>query len=488
MRRFFCFILSLPLLSVGQEIPDKDLTFNNTGYVINNIWHNDRAHTVVVQPDKKIIVGGQTSQSSLGASYALVRYNEDGSLDSSFGNEGIATSDGGSCDSMILLDDGKIIIAGQRNTKNFVARLLPDGSPDETFGQDGIFNTGNNYTKVNDIAVLPDGSILCAGQQGYSSIQLQAFKLTPEGEIDTLFGDNGFFRSFFGYAAVNVNAILVQPDEKFIIGGSVIPDNYYPNLNNELLLARFNPNGTLDSSFGNGGVQLHVSSTRRANDLAFTSDFKIIAVGEIDTNASGTYGDVVVTRFNTDGSLDESFGEQTGFTRISVDSYAEYAGSVIISPDNKIYLGGSYWDWSVYHMVVRFNEDGTPDTTFGNNGIYETSILTYHVGVLDMAFTPDYKLVMVGYGNFSNNFDFVTIRLLLDITLSTENIGLIPEISLFPNPVTDVLNIKAKSNIDTIHIYDIAGKLLFSKPVNRIEESLNISQFSSGNISVNNKT
>lgn len=483
MRAIIYTFLLLPFLLIGQENPVKDLSFNNnnTGFVKTDIWGNDEAHAVLVQPDKKIIVGGHTSQGNFGnASYAIVRYNEDGSLDSSFGDEGIVTSDGGRCYSMELLNNGKIIIAGQYNAKNFVARLLPNGSLDETFGEDGVFNMGSNYTQVNDMIILPNGSILCAGHSGFSSRKLQVFKLTSDGELDTSFGTDGFFTSFFGYTAVTVNAILLQPDGKFIVGGAVIPDHYYPHLNNELLLVRFNTDGTLDADFGQDGVQLHTSSTKCANDLAFTSDYKIIAVGNIDTNLSGTYGDVVVTQFNNDGSLDETFGTESGYTRISVDSYAEYARSVLISADGKIYLGGDYWDWGNYHLVIRFNADGTPDDTFGNNGIFETLIKAYFGG-LDMAFTPDSKLVLVGYANFSNNFDFVTIRLILDTTgLSVEDNNLVSKIELYPNPVSDVVNIKGELFIDSVFVYDLTGKVVFSQNVSNYEVSLNISGLSSG--------
>ena len=482
MKTLLYFILFIPLFSIGQQIPSKDLTFNNTGNVRTNIWFNDRAYAVAVQPDKKIIVGGQVSEGTYGPnSFAVVRYNEDGTLDTDFGVNGIVTSSGGICYDIILLDDGKIIIAGRHSSKNFIAKLLSDGSMDETFGEGGVSIIGNNNTYINDIWLLPDGSILCSGQEGSTYVkQMQVVKITSNGQVDTTFGDNGFVRSFFGFPSVNANALLVQPDGKFIIGGAVISDTEYPHNSSQLFLARFNADGSVDVDFGENGIAIHNSSTEEAKDMAFTSDLKIVVVGDIEQNLSGTYGDVIVTRFNNDGSLDETFGQNSGFTRVSVDSYAEYASSVIISPEGKIYLGGSYWDWNTYHLVIRFNEDGMPDTSFGNNGVFETAVRSYAFGVLDMSFTPDNKLVMIGYANLSNNFDFMTMRLILDTTLNIENNNLISEVRLYPNPVSDILNIKGISHINSVFIYDLTGKLVFSQYINDHEGFINISKLSSG--------
>lgn len=482
MRTLFSIILFLPLISIAQEFPTKDLSFNGIGHVGTNIWFNDRAYAVAVQSDKKVIVGGAVSQGTYGPnSSGIVRYNEDGSLDTTFGDGGISTSIDGIFYAIALLDDGKIILAGRRSSRNLMVRLLPNGSLDETFADGGISVTGNSNSYINKIHLLPDGSFICSGEEGSTYVkQSQIVKLTSNGEVDTSFGDDGFVRSYYGFPSVTTNGLIVQPDGKIIIGGAVISDTSYPDDNSQLYLARYNADGSVDNDFGEAGLAIHTSSTPKVNDMALTSDNKIVVVGEIDTNSSGTFGDIIVTQFDHDGSLDESFGQESGYTRISVDSYAEYASSVLISPEGKIYLGGSYWDWGTYHLLMRFDENGIPDESFGENGIFKTYVRTYVWGALDMAFAPDNKIVLVGYYNPNNNFDFMTIRIILGEELGVEDNNLSFDVRVYPNPVTDILNIKGNSYIDSVFIYDLTGKIILSQKINNLEGFVNISELPSG--------
>lgn len=185
---------------------------------------------------------------------------------------------------------------------------------------------------------------------------------------------------------------------------------------------KFNSNGTFDNDFGNKGIALHNSSTVSLEDFELTNEGKIIAIGNIGTNSMGTSGDFIVTRFNSDGSLDKSFGENNGFTRTSFDVYTEYVNNVKILPDNKIYISGSFWDKNTSGLITRFDENGILDVNFGKKGAF-SSFSKINTG---LSVTPDMKLVLTG---LNSTFHVERIKLDIPFNASTYN-----EVKLVSNP------------------------------------------------------
>lgn len=410
---FFFTAIILSIYGNAQNFPQPDPTYgSSTGIITTSIQNVDKSNFVLVQPDKKVILGGNsTGHPIYGPRFgALVRYNENGSLDVSFGENGIVELDDVNCTTLALQSDGKILVGGQYNTVSGVVRLMPDGSLDETFGNGGFFSLGDSISVVYDLSVLSDGSIIGVGiiVNAESNIS-KIFKINSNGQLVNNFGDNGAIVSQFGFTSVNTRRILSLPNGKFLVGGYAVSDNEGTEELN-LLLGKFNSDGTLDESFGDNGIALHNSSTKSLADFDLTPNGKIIAVGNIETNSMGTYGDFIITRFNADGSLDESFGENSGYTRASFDIYAEYVTQVQIFPDNKIYVAGSYWSSYTKGFLTRFDTNGIMDQTYGDEGLFSTIGQT----ITGMALTPDNKIVLTAQSP-NVGASFRSTRLLTDI-------------------------------------------------------------------------
>ncbi len=432
MRLFLFFCIGILFHNaVAQSVPQYDTSFNG-GTVSTSILETDKSNAVLVQPDKKVILGGMSTEGHIiyGTRLAsLVRYNENGSLDMSFGINGVVKLEHFNCTNLTLQNDGKILAGGQSNTKSGIVRLMPDGSLDTNFANNGVFQDGDTTSTVYQIVVLEDGSIFAVGviiNSGSGVNISKIIKLKPNGEPDSSFGNNGIITSQYGFHSVITRRVKLTSDGKFLVGGYVSVNVSGTN-EAKLLLMKFNTNGTLDESFGDDGIALHNSSTKSLQDFELTPDGKIVAIGNIDTNSTGTYGDFIVTRFNTDGSLDETFGESNGFTRESFDIYAEYVYNLKILPDNKIYVTGSFWDFThTSGLLCRFDENGFIDEEFGEDGAFSFFTTT----VTGLSSTPDMKLVLTGQNQTSGS-NFRAGRLNIDIPFNENDFR---EIKLTSNP------------------------------------------------------
>jgi uncharacterized delta-60 repeat protein len=209
---------------------------------------------MAIQPDGKIVVAGRTENPFTGIdSFAIARYNVDGSLDSSFGVMGRVTTDFGGVDTangISIQADGKIVVAGQGgpNSDFALARYNADASLDMTFGTGGkVLTDFGRLDAANDVAIQTDGKIVAAGVGG----ELFALaRYNDDGSPDVSFGVNGKVTTeFFGENIESATALAIQTDGKIVAIGSAISD-FDPSF----AIARYNKDGTLDSSFGAGGM------------------------------------------------------------------------------------------------------------------------------------------------------------------------------------------------------------------------------------------
>jgi uncharacterized delta-60 repeat protein len=334
-----------------------DPSFGGSGQVTASVGSaREGAGDVIVQPDGKVVVAGWTGGSS--SNFALVRYNADGSLDKSFGNKGVVKTNIQGQDYgwvMALQADGKIVVAGTSAGDLAVVRYNTDGSLDTSFG------TGGKVTRHFsaplavgteggiDLAIDPNtnpldpyaGKIVVAAQLGTETIppfdSMVVLRLNTNGTPDTSFGSNGAgYVSITTMKGADVAAVAVQSDDRIVVAGtnSVTPP---------ISLARFNPDGTPDATFGSGGfVEVTQGNHERTRSLTLQPDGKIVVAGDTDnfSNPDGSHQFMVV-RFNAaDGSLDTSFGTggfavSTGFN-IDVDKV-----DVALEPDGRIVVAGT---------------------------------------------------------------------------------------------------------------------------------------------------
>jgi uncharacterized delta-60 repeat protein len=267
--------------------------------------------------------------------------------------------------------DGKVVLAGTAlisttgfgGTDDFgVARLNADGTLDASFGSGGsatVGVTGSPQLEATGMALQPDGKILVAGG-GLGPDSMLIARFNPDGTVDTSFGTGGTGTVSFTGTSV-ANAIALQPDGKIVLAGSFSAGL----LGNEFAIARLTAAGQPDASFGTGGLQtVTFPDSAQANALAIQPDGKIVVGGAEIAAASGGANLYALTRLNPDGTVDTSFG--TGGQQ-TADAQAHNTGieGLALQPDGKIVaVGGSQGVFG----VARFLPIGPLDTSFGSGG------------------------------------------------------------------------------------------------------------------------
>jgi uncharacterized delta-60 repeat protein len=396
------------------------------------------ANSVELQIDNKILVAGYSL--NLNSDFALARLNADGSLDTSFGLGGkVFTSIGSGSDigsSVTLQADGKILVAGYsdlgRNNSDFdfaVIRYNINGTLDTSFGVGGKVTTpignpawGGDF--AYKVGVQDDGKIVVSGSNStltgslYKSRDFAVVRYNSDGSLDNSYGSGGVVTTSVGDNDDQGVVQYIQSDGKVLVGGW---SETSANSVTDFSLVRYNSDGSLDSSFGSGGKLITPvgSSWDHAKGLAVQSDGKIIQAGSVADyqtingmlEASPGYA---IVRYNSDGSRDNLFGNNgVASIKIGVTNNLE---SIILQPDGKILLGGwsstisgpsPAWDFS----IARFNSDGTLDTTFNNTGFL---LLDFNGGgdyLFDMKLRSDGVIVAVGFTE-SNARDDLAVALI----------------------------------------------------------------------------
>jgi uncharacterized delta-60 repeat protein len=344
---------------------DLDTTFGTAGTVRTDFRGNfDEAKAVVIQRDGKIVAAGSSySGSNTVQDFIVARYNANGSRDDSFGNNGKVTTDFfGNVDSInaiVIQPDDKILVAGTAQLAGSgstprifaLARYNSDGSPDPTFGSAGVVTTnfGGNFASASAVMLQPDGKIVVAGSADFnpaipnSGQDFALARYNANGSLDGTFGNGGkVVLDFFG-GFDQANAAALQPDGKIIVAGSAPSTSSNQDIG--FALARFNPDGRPDLDFGSGGKQITHLYDRgaQANGVVLQPDGKIVLAGTAPHSAARGTGssDFALARYNTNGLLDSSFGTG-GLTAIPFpDGATEQGNALVLSPDGKIVVAGA---------------------------------------------------------------------------------------------------------------------------------------------------
>ena len=290
-----------------------DATFGTAGHVVTVFAGNETSYNkprgLAVQPDGKIVVVGNASIDH----WAVVRYNTDGSLDTSFGANGITLIDRGNhsrLNAVVMDDSGRIIVAGIEwigsGSDFVVARFNADGSLDTTFDGDGVALTNPSPTSfrgAEDVTLDRQGRILASGY--YSSSYAAVVRYRTDGTLDNSFSSDGiFWQAFSGFSA-HARAIAVDHLDRIVLGIDLIGSSG----DDDWGLMRVTPYGTRDTSFdGDGRVYFDASGTGaddKLYDLVLQRDGRIVVAG--DSFVTGNGKDLALARFELDGSLDTTF-------------------------------------------------------------------------------------------------------------------------------------------------------------------------------------
>ncbi len=342
-----------------------------------------RAFALALQADGKIVAVGAAGY---GDSFALARFNPDGSLDPSFAGTGGVMTDFGAraaAYGAAIQADGKIVAAGTAGgtfetgliERTFaLARYNTDGSLDASFGTNGKARTrfGLDGAAARGIAVQPDGKIVAAG---FARKSFAVARYNPDGSLDTSFGSDGKVRTRLldRPSSQSASSVAIQADGKIIVAGAA-----YAGRKDYVAVVRYAPDGSLDAAFGSGGRA--ITPTRGdVHDLVVQPDGRIVVAGELR-----------LVRYNPDGSLDTSFSEDgVATTRVRPHGVA-------IQADGMIVVAGSPRQEPFTFAVARYDPAGTLDTSFGSEGSATTDFPGFDDLAYDVAIQADGKIVAAG--------------------------------------------------------------------------------------------
>ncbi len=369
-----------------------DTTFGTSGKTITDYSNNsvDTAYGLVLQNDGKILAAG-----SANGNFALARYSADGKLDTTFGTGGKATASVTSSSfpvNVALQPSGKIVLAGTSfagagNGDFMLAHYTTSGALDTTFGTSGkaITNFGTGYADTGgDVAVQNDGKILVVGssiQKSTNSSDFALARYNTNGALDTTFGTGGKVLTDFGGGAYDfATSVIVLSSGKILVGGVTMSATTGLS---DFALARYNTNGTLDTTFGTGGkVTTNFGDADTLTGVFELSGGKLLVIGQTTQSTSGTgtgstTGDFALARYNTNGTLDTTFGTGGKVTTNFGTSAADYPSCVAVQSDGKILVGGDTTaaDASTADFALaRYNTNGALDSTFGTGGKVITDV------------------------------------------------------------------------------------------------------------------
>ena len=412
------FITLICSLTVLAQPGSLDSTFSGDGVQVTNIGvgTDDRAHSMVVQPDGKIVMVGGSGVS--GYDFAIVRYNSDGTPDSTFGTGGIQTTSIGfssEAAAVSIQSDGKIVVAGNSyNGLDHVFALVrynDNGTLDSTFGTYGIQTTdvhvGDDY--ASSMVIQSDGKIVVAGNtDDYSTnFYFDVVRYHSDGTIDSTFAEDGMQITYFDGAVDGFSSIVIQSDGKIIAAGG---QNFGIA---RFILMRYNNDGTFDSTFGEEGIETTIIGTgdAEAESVAVQSDGKIVAAG---FSNNGGY-DIALVRYTSNGVIDSTFGEY-GTKVVDIGGgTSDIAYSIAIQTDGKIIVTGSSNNFSggtdEYDLaLLRYNSDGSLDNTFGTEGIELTSSMGEVAAGRSVVILPDGKILVGGVSITGGESDFAIFR------------------------------------------------------------------------------
>ena len=439
MIRYLLFT-GIALFSFDKEAFSQPGTLDNTfgqgGKVVIDINNADNvARTIIVQPNGKTIIIGYTTPSPAEGYFSIARLEEDGSLDESFGTNGIVEthfySEDAAARSGVLQPDGKILVAGYVRTRsnyNFaLMRYTSAGTRDHSFGEGGFVVTdfGDNEDKANQVVLQADGKIVVVGSKndsGNFDIDVALARYESDGTLDPGFGDGGKVVLNIGEVGLwqSATCVAMQPDGMILVGGyTEFHDDINETYNRVLLVSRFLPNGILDNSFGTGGiVQTSIGKDAAGMSLATQANGRILLLGQAKLT-NGGYEELVMVRYKENGSLDSTFGNN-GVVFTSFDNADDYGSSILVQPDQKI-LAAGYTAISngttLNFALARYLPNGALDNTFGSGGKTTTDFANDWDFGTSIAMHQNGKIMVAGYSKSGNDYDFAIARYLNDEAL-----------------------------------------------------------------------
>jgi uncharacterized delta-60 repeat protein len=340
-----------------------DPSFGGDGLVRTDVGRREGAESVAVQADGKIVVAGW-SGSSRGV---VARYKRSGALDPTFAGDGVRVVRGFVFGGVAVQADGNIVVAGGTPSSELaVARFNADGTPDVSFSGDGFATENTLGGSVAGLALQPNGGILVVGRT-FSEHELGTgviVRFSSNGTVDEDFGGPLF------EIGSSAGAVAIQENSKIVVAGT----ERFPTDPPVFVLTRFRAGGRLDRSFGsNGAVRAAFGGDEvGVSDLALQADGRIVAVGFAHTASSGRKNDFALARYTRSGKLDRTFSHN-GRKRTDFSGANDGAAGVAIQANGRIVVAGSAGPPGASFRdavfgLARYRPNGKLDDTFSGNG------------------------------------------------------------------------------------------------------------------------
>lgn len=462
----FAMLLSPALFAQPGSL---DISFGAAGKMLLPIGTGeDLGHAAALQSDGKIVVAGWAKMGAA-FDFALARFTAEGAPDSSFGTHGKLTTAFGPKDdyatSVAVQPDGKIVAAGWSSNGadlDFaLARYHPDGSLDHSFGIGGKTTTDLGSTEyVASVVLQTDGKIVVAGHSviPFTFLDFILARYQADGTLDAGFGTAGIVTTDFKHDSDLGASVALQPDGKIIVAGMAVTGPDY-----DFALARYNTDGTPDTGFGTGGKTTTGigSSDDKGIAVAVQPDGKIVAGGFLYRGPDFNYA---LARYQPDGTLDTGFG--TAGT-VSTDFYGDddAIASLALQSDGKILAAGRSHNGSHYNFALaRYSANGVPDAAFGTAGKVVTPVAAGFSSAFAVLVQSGGKIVLAGHAFNGVDQDFALVRYNAGSVAGTKEVrGTVVEVSVYPNPVAQQATLEFTLNDPetlSIRLIDAQGKVI----------------------------
>ncbi len=476
MKQWLLYSLAFLCSLSGFSQEQFDSTFATDGVFILDASpdFDDYFFDMMVLPDGKIIAVGYVISESGQSDMLVVKLEEDGALDLSFGEDGIVILDINPWDqafTIVPYSDGKMVIGGRSgpmssSTQSCVVMLQADGSIDENFGMDGVFQTalGIGSSSANVVLIDGDNHILVGGN---SNFDIHVYKLSPLGEPVPGYGVNGLSTTAFVFP-LSCTDMALQPDGALVVGGKANP------FTDDIVVIRLLEDGSLDEDFGEDGFFFYdfdlsiYGSDESVESIVLDESGRIWLGGQtryFDESDSHFY----VMALDEEGHLDVNFGEE-GVYRYPTIGFS-FGNDLLISEEQEILLAGGFLgsgsdgnDLS----LLKLDAEGSIDTAYGNNGL---QLFGLSEGSIDRIFSikpqsEDKWLVAGFYRPSGSNFASFIARIgneVEDPISSTQGLAL-PPFTISPNPVgrqqNAILLSLGETPLDRWQLFDEQGRLV----------------------------
>lgn len=461
-------------VSVRSQVA-LDGTFGNGGTIVHSAYgENNRLNKMAVQDDGKIVSVGSLRLPNVATVFLVMRTLPNGQLDQFFGIDGIVlTNYSAKCFAydVKIQDDGKIVVSGVSyselggagvNTADImVVRYNEDGSIDTTFGVDGIRAIElPGIQSGSAIQLLPDGSMLVNGfSNDYALV-----KLTSAGAIDTTFGTNGFIDDPINWG---FDDSALTSDGKLVVAGGVAL--------NAVAIGRLNPDGSPDTSYGTNGGTMASYGTSSLNSVVAYKNFTLAPTGELFISASyynGIKYNSLIIKFDENGIIDSSFGENGFLFRDFGLNLSSFVSDIAIDSAGKLLVGYTAGPTNDYDFVVsRYSASGVLDTSFGNDGSFSVVLGPGQESLSQLIIPTEGQILL---GGSKGGFGFARL-IESSLSVTESNLETVAKIFPVPLNEMSVVQINADlSSPINVQVIDISGKIVSDQIFPAQTEKINL--------------